>query len=57
MFVFNGNMEHEQIFQRSLGSKWVLGRKSAFLMREQSKNMSGNKGDGFHYTNPPVEPL
>ena len=45
-FLLTGTWEHEQILQGNLGSKWILGSNSAFLIREQPKNIFGNKG-GF----------
>ena len=44
-FLLMGTWEHDQFFQGNLGTKWILGSKSAFLLREQSKNIFGNKGD------------
>ena len=40
-----GNIQHEQRLQANLGTKWILGSNLDILLREQSKNIFGNKGD------------
>ena len=39
----NENMT--KFFKESLGSKWILGNNSTFLLRKHSKDTFGNKGD------------
>ena len=37
--------EHKQLCQGNLATKWILGSSLEFLLKEQSKNIFGNKGD------------
>ena len=48
-FLLMGTWEHEQIFQRNLRTKWILGSNLEFLLGEQSRNIFGDKGD-FGYS-------
>ena len=56
MFLLMGTWEYKQ---GNLGSKWILGSNSAFLLREQSKPIFGDKGDFGNFPKehrPPREP-
>ena len=49
-FLLFETWEHEPIFHGNLGTTWILGSNLEFLLREQSKNTFGNKGDFVNFS-------